>query len=363
MKYPPVHYHDYLGIDALLGSQKRRSEDYGNPAHDEMLFIIVHQAYELWFKQVLFELDSVLETFSSTQVDEKKMGRAVARLERVRDIITHTIGQIDILETMTPMDFLDFRDYLYPASGFQSFQWRMIETKLGLQADSRLAYSESPFWKSLHPTQQASMKTILGQKSLFELLEAWLERTPFLSDPGFDFWNSYEASVVKVLAADEDVVRANPRLNDADKEKTLKGIEVTRQTYLNLFNPEKYKELQAQGLVRFSAKALQGALFIQIYRDEPILQLPFRLLSCLIDLDEKMTEWRYRHALMAQRMLGKKIGTGGSSGHEYLKSATEKHKIFSDLVNLASFMIPHSQIPELPESIRRQMNYFRREQT
>jgi tryptophan 2,3-dioxygenase len=130
-----------------------------------------------------------------------------------------------------------------------------------------------------------------------------------------------------------------------------------------LFHPEKYLELQKQGLVRFSAKALQAALFIQIYRDEPILQLPFRLLSCLIDLDEKMTEWRYRHALMAQRMLGKKIGTGGSSGHEYLKSATEKHKIFSDLVNLASFMIPHSQIPGLPENIKRQMNYFMREQT
>lgn len=362
MKYPPVHYHDYLGIEALLGTQKRRSQDFGKPAHDEMLFIIVHQAYELWFKQVLFELDSVLEIFGTEKIEEKKMGRAVARLERIRDIITHTIGQIDILETMTPMDFLDFRDYLYPASGFQSFQWRMIETKLGLPVDQRLAYSESPFWRSLHPSQQEAMKKILSERSLFDGLESWLERTPFLSQPNFDFWKSYEQSVVNLLNEDEQVVRKNPRLNEADKEKTIKGLEATKQTYLNLFDPEKYRELQASGAVRFSSKALQAALFIMIYRDEPILQLPYRLLACLVDLDEKMTEWRYRHALMAQRMLGKKIGTGGSSGHEYLKSATEKHKIFADLVNLASFMIPSSQIPELPESIREQMNFFFRAQ-
>ncbi len=286
------------------------------------------------------------------------MGRAVARLERIKDIVAHTIGQIDILETMTPLDFLDFRDYLYPASGFQSFQWRLIETKLGLPIDQRLAYSDSPFWRSLHPTQQEAMQKVIAEKSLFDGLESWLERTPFLSHQNFDFWKSYQKAVFDILSADEDVVRKNPRLSDLDKQKTIQGLEATKQNFAHLFDPAKYKELQASGAVRFSAKALQAALFIQIYRDEPVLQQPFRLLACLVDLDEKMTEWRYRHALMAQRMLGRKIGTGGSSGHEYLKAATEKHKIFSDLVNLASFLIPRSQIPELPEELRRDMSYL-----
>lgn len=364
MKYPPVQYHDYLGLTSLLSSQKRRSEEFGAPAHDEMLFILVHQVYELWFKQILFDLDSVLEVFNQPQIEEKNMGRAVLRLERIKQIITHSIGQIDIMETMTPLDFLDFRDYLYPASGFQSFQWRLIETKLGLLNDQRLSYQDSPFWKSLIPEQQTQMVQVLAEKNLFSGVEAWLERTPFISRKDFDFWKSYENAVLGMLSADQEVVKKNPRMSKTEREKTLQNLELMKKNFTGLFTPEQYNEMQTKGEVRFSAKALQAALFVQIYRDEPALQLPHRLLSCLIDLDEKMTEWRYRHALMAQRMLGKKIGTGGSSGHEYLKSATEKHKIFSDLVNLASFLIPRSKIPKLPNQIESEMNfYFRKDNT
>jgi tryptophan 2,3-dioxygenase len=358
MKYPPVHYHEYLGIDALLSSQKRRSEEFGKPAHDEMLFIIVHQAYELWFKQMLFELDSVLELFKAPNIEEKKMGLAVARLERIHGIMTHIIGQIDILETMTPLDFLDFRDFLYPASGFQSFQWRLLETKLGLKPDQRLSFNDSPFWKSLQPDQQTIMQKVLSEPSLFDTIQSWLERTPFLSRRDFNFWNSYQQAVLGALSDDEQVVRKNPRLSEAERERSLKMIEATRSGFLNLFDADKFSELQKQGALRFSNQSLQAALFIQIYRDEPILQLPFRILACLADLDEKMTEWRYRHALMVQRMLGKKIGTGGSSGHDYLKAATEQHKIFSDLVNLSSYLIPRSQIPDLPDSLKKEMSYY-----
>src|SRR5690349_14537883 len=102
MKYPPLHYHDYLRLNDLLKAQKRRSEELGHPAHDEYLFITVHQVYELWFKQILVELDSVLEVFSQTPVSEKLMLQAQSRLERVVMILRHSIGQIDILETMTP---------------------------------------------------------------------------------------------------------------------------------------------------------------------------------------------------------------------------------------------------------------------
>lgn len=362
MKYPPVQYHDYLGLTPLLSSQKRRSEEFGAPAHDEMLFILVHQVYELWFKQILFDLDSVLEIFNQPHIEEKNMGRAVMRLERIKQIITHSIGQIDIMETMTPLDFLDFRDYLYPASGFQSFQWRLIETKLGLLNDQRLSYQDSPFWKSLLSEQQEQMVRVLSEKNLFSGIEAWLERTPFISREDFNFWKSYENAVLGMLTADQEVVKKNPRMSETEREKTLQNLELMKKNFTGLFTADQYQEMQKNGEVRFSAKALQAALFIQIYRDEPALQLPHRLLSCLIDLDEKMTEWRYRHALMAQRMLGKKIGTGGSSGHEYLKSATEKHKIFSDLVNLASFLIPRSKIPKLPNQIESEMNfYFRKD--
>ncbi len=111
------------------------------------------------------------------------------------------------------------------------------------------------------------------------------------------------------------------------------------------------------GNSRYSYKAMHAALLIQLHRDQPILQTPFRIIQALLDIDEAMTTWRYRHAMMAMRMLGQKIGTGGSSGHKYLSEATAKHKIFGDFFNLTTFFIPRSQVPPLPEEIARRMSF------
>lgn len=357
MKYPPVHYQDYLQLPKILDSQKLRSEEFGKMAHDELLFITVHQTYELWFKQILFELDSVLHVFADKNVPETEMGRAVARLERVVDIQKFINGQIDILETMTPLDFLDFREFLYPASGFQSLQWRFIETKLGLKSDQRLNYNQEPFYKSLKEEDQKKMQAVMQEPSLFELIEKWLERTPFLQTEDFNFWQQYQQAVKDLLASDREVVEKNPRLSPEDKKRNISMIQASLDSFDALFDAGKYQELQNQGQVRLSQKALHAALLIQLYREEPALQMPFRLIHSLLDLDEHMTQWRYRHTLMVHRMLGRKIGTGGSSGHDYLKSATEKHKIFTDFFNLTTFFIPRSQVPPLPNEIRKKMGF------
>lgn len=357
MKYPPVHYHDYLGLSKILSTQNRRSEEFKNPAHDEMLFIIVHQTYELWFKQMLFELDSVLEIFSKDKINESVMGTAVSRLERIVEIQKFINGQIDVLETMTALDFLEFREYLYPASGFQSFQWRSLETQLGLKADQRLAYNESPFYTALTQDQQAWIKSLMEKPSLFELVEKWLERTPFLNFQGFDFWESYKKNVLDSFDSEKAVIQNNPRLSDEEKKRNLGMLDGTLKTFEALFDESKYKDLQNQEYFRLSYRAIHAALLIQLYRDEPILQMPFRLLQALVNIDEHMTQWRYRHSLMAHRMLGRRIGTGGSSGHEYLKAATDKHKIFTDFFNLTTFLIPRSKVPKLPPALREKMGY------
>ncbi|HWU44338.1 MAG TPA: tryptophan 2,3-dioxygenase family protein, partial [Bdellovibrio sp.] len=271
MKYPPVHYHHYLDIDKLLSAQHPKSVEYKKPAHDEMLFIIVHQTYELWFKQIIFEIDSVLQTFHKTQIDEAEMGRASARLERVVSILKLIIGQVDVLETMTPLDFLDFRDMLYPASGFQSFQWRLIETKLGLRMTDRLAYNQSPFYKSLSESQQQDMLKVLNEPSLFDAIEKWLERTPFLQDENFNFWESYKQAVNNMFQDDINTVNNNPRLSDEDKIKNVQGLESSLKTFDALFDEKAFNELRAQGHFRLSYKALHAALLIQLYRDQPIL--------------------------------------------------------------------------------------------
>lgn len=357
MKYPAIQYHGYLGLEALLGSQKLKSEQYGKKAHDEMLFVIVHQTYELWFKQMLYELDSVLTTFSDKQIDESHMGTAVARLERIVMIQKFINNQIDILETMTPLDFLEFREFLYPASGFQSFQWRCFETKLGLKSDQRLNYNQQPFYLALLPEQQQEMMKVLKEPSLFEVIEKWLERTPFLQTQDFDFWKNYQQAVEDLAASDLQVVEMNPRLTDSERVKNRAQIQSSLETFEAIFDSNKYKELQERGYFRMSSKALQASLLIQLYREQPILQMPFRLIRALVDLDETMTQWRYRHSLMAHRMLGRKIGTGGSSGSDYLKSATDQHKIFSDFFNLTTFLIPRSMVPPLPAELKKKMGF------
>lgn len=357
MKYPAVHYHDYLGLTPLLNAQHPKSVEYGKPAHDELLFIIVHQTYELWFKQIIFELDSVLSSFAKSHVEETEMGVASARLERIVSILKMIIGQIDVLETMTPLDFLDFRDMLYPASGFQSYQWRLIETKLGLRSEDRLAYNQSPFYKSLSETQQKEILEIMNQPSLFDSVGKWLERTPFLQAENFNFWDAYKEAVSKMFQDDIDTVKNNDRLGAEEKAKNITGLEQQLKNFDVLFNEEAFEALRSQGQFRLSYKAMHAALLIQLYRDQPVFQIPFRIIRALLDIDETMTNWRYRHALMAMRMLGQKIGTGGSSGHKYLAEATAKHKIFGDFFNLTTFFIPRSQVPPLPKSLSEKMGF------
>lgn len=356
--YPPISYSDYLKTRELLGIQNLRSEEFGHPAHDEMLFIITHQTYELWFKQILTELDSVLVIFRNSAIDEVNMGTAVQRLQRITEIQKLLVQQISVLETMTPLDFLDFRDFLYPASGFQSLQNRMIENKLGLRPDQRLTYNSMPYTSFVNDEKKKQMLASESEGTLFEVVDAWLARTPFLRTGDFDFWNVYRETVDQVFAEDQDTVRNHPILKPEEKQRNLKEIQASHETFRALFDEAKYEELRDQGGFRLSYPALHAALLIQLYRDQPVFNLPFQLITALQDIDELMTTWRYRHTLMVHRMIGRKIGTGGSTGAQYLKSATEKHRVFSDFFNLATFLIPRSRLPDLPKTVREKLGFY-----
>ena len=144
-KTKPLYYADYLQLDKILKAQDLKSAEFGDPAHEEMLFIVIHQVYELWFKQIIHEIDSVAKIFNRDPVPEKDIGIAIARLGRIIEIQKILVAQIRVLETMTPMDFLDFRDYLLPASGFQSYQFRLTENKLGLKMEQRTKYNKQAY--------------------------------------------------------------------------------------------------------------------------------------------------------------------------------------------------------------------------
>jgi tryptophan 2,3-dioxygenase len=351
----PLYYADYLQLDRLLGSQQMQSALHGRPAHDEMLFIIVHQAYELWFKQVLWELDAVLAAFRSSPVPEEEVGQAVLRLGRILEIQRVLIQQVDVLETMTPLDFLDFRDDLIPASGFQSVQFRLIENKLGMRPGDRLQIHNASYTSRFTEEDAARVEASEKGPSLFDLVEDWLERTPFLNFGDFDFWREYRRAVDVMLSADRATIRSNPTLTEDEKATQLEGVEATASRFADVF--EKTGEPVSAPGRHLSQRALQAALLINLYRDEPILHLPFRLLTLLTDIDRNFTTWRQRHAQMVMRMIGTRIGTGGSSGHEYLDRTAERHKVFADLSALASFYIPRSALPRLPADVRSRMGF------
>ena len=138
----------------------------------------------------------------------------------------------------------------------------------------------------------------------------------------------------------------------------LQMLTGTEENFNSIFDSKIHDQLIKDGQRRLSYKATLAALFINLYRDEPILHLPFKLLSTLVEIDENFNLWRYRHSLMVLRMIGRKIGTGGSSGHQYLKATAEKYKIFDDLFNLSTFLIPRTELPGLPNELKKMLGFY-----
>ena len=358
MKKDKPSYKEYLHLDKILNSQHLKSSILDKPIHDEMLFIIVHQAYELWFKQIIHELNSVINYFEDDCVNETNINTVVLRLERVNNIQNLIVNQIKILESMTPMDFLEFRDLLNPASGFQSTQFRIIENILGLKRDKRLKFSKEDYTKFLSKEDKTLVEKIENGTTLFDEVQLWLERTPFLKDDEFDFWEAYKKSVTKMLDNDIKLIKENSYLSESGKNEQISNYEDIYNNYKILFNKEKYSEIQDSGAIKISQKACLAALFIMLYRHEPILHGPYRLLTKLIDIDHSLNSWRYSHALLAKRMIGSKIGSGGSSGYSYLRKTMEKHNVFNDFANLSTYLIPKSALPKLPKKLKNKLGYY-----
>lgn len=354
----PKKYSEYLQLDGLLDCQKLMSEVSGI-VHDEHLFIITHQAYELWFKQIIFELDSIRELFRTSVVDESKTLLIVHRLGRIATIMKLLVDQFEILETMTPLDFLEFRGFLEPASGFQSFQFRLIENKFGLNPESRIQYHHQSYSSVFdNPKHSEEIKKSEEDPSLHQLVANWLERTPGLESNVSDchFLKKYHAAVNRWI----QVEYYQPAMEETDTTKRdtkMALFEKQKGAFQSVLDPAKYDEYRERGDRRLSYKAFQGALFISLYRDAPRFHQPFQIITLLMDIDSLMTKWRYNHVVMVQRMIGSKFGTGGSSGYQYLRATvSDRYKVFLDFFNLSTFLIPRDYTPPLNSRMRRTLS-------
>jgi tryptophan 2,3-dioxygenase len=252
-------YTSYLAVDELLGLQRPLSE---GPEHDEMLFIIIHQTYELWFKQLIHEF-----TAAQQSLEQGDTHRSLAILGRIRTILKVCVTQIDILETMTPLQFNAFRGYLASSSGFQSAQFRKVEAILG-RRDSRMS-------GHLAPKDQQEIAAITSRKSL------WDSTLAYLNHRGHGIPNH-------ILNRDVST------------------------------HYESYEEIQE--------------ILLAVHKHDPESAM---VCERLVDIDEGLQEWRYRHVKMVERTIGSKTGTGGSSGVEYLAS-TLFAPVFADLWKIRS---------------------------
>ena len=333
-----LHYHDYLQLDKILNAQFPESDKNKLPAHDEMLFIVIHQAYELWFKQLHFETDSILAIMKKPALNDNspELQTVVHRLNRMNTILRVLVHQVDIMETMTSMDFLDFRDMLRPASGFQSWQFKELEAKLGLKFEHR--HGQNYYISQLRKEHVELIRKAEGNKSLLELLNSWLERMPLApswppskGEERNSFWHLYLTIYRESLVeAEKDNLAA------FEKVFMTQGTDTDRS---------------------LSPAASRVALFILLYRGYPLLQLPFQLLNSLLEIDEQLSSWRYRHMNMVHRMIGSRIGTGGSSGKDYLKGAADKHYVFKEIAQLNSFLIERRKLPVLPSAIEESLGF------
>jgi tryptophan 2,3-dioxygenase len=342
-----VHYHDYLQLDKILNAQAPESEKLSQPAHDEMLFIITHQAYELWFKQLHYEVNSIIEIMKKPALNDNspELQTVVHRLNRINTILRVLVHQVDILETMTPMDFLDFRDMLRPASGFQSWQFKELEAKLGLKFQHR--HGQEYYTSQLRKEHVDLIKNTESENSLLDLVNVWLERMPFFDndEDWKGFLSSKKENDLPVFWTEYRDRYANS-LAEAEKN----NLDAFKQLFINAAGTDDQPR-------SVSAKASRAAIFIMLYRGYPLLQQPFQLLNALLETDEQLSAWRYRHINMVHRMIGTRIGTGGSSGKDYLKAAADKHYIFKEIAQLTSFLIERKKLPALPQVIERKLGF------
>lgn len=249
-------YSRYLQLDKLLDLQRVRSVP---PEHDELLFIVIHQVYELWFKLLLHEFDKVKRDLSTND-----LFGAVATVKRIRTVLKTLVGQLDILETMTPMSFTAFRDRLETASGFQSWQYREVEFVLGFKRPKMVEAFEAG------SAQRRRLEQRLAERSVVDHFYDFLEQ---------------------------------------------QGVEI----------PRELRERDVRQPAGPDGRVQLGVL--RLYRERPDVAILFELMT---DLDEGLQEWRYRHVKLAERAIGNKRGTGGSTGVEYLKQSLFR-PVFHDL--------------------------------
>jgi tryptophan 2,3-dioxygenase len=337
-------YGNYLQIEKLLSLQDGPEGHDPLPCNDEMHFIVVHQAFELWFKIVIRELKEAHILLSVASVPEEDIPKIVHHLQRCVALFDLMAQQWKVMETLTPQDFLSFRDRLGTSSGFESWQMRAVEMLLGLESSQRIGGMDPMihFEKllaegTISSDVMADLKTIDASPSLNETMRTWLSRTPVNAIAGDkEVLNSYVERHLEIMKSHgEQVITHMVDIGHGEEESIRPRIESGIAGAEEFLRPD--GEIDA---------ARVGLLFIESYRELPLLAWPRRLLDTIVELEESMLLFRSHHARMVERMIGRRMGTGGSSGVDYL-DMTLKYRIFTDLWAVRTILVKRELLDDV----------------
>lgn len=368
MKRKPTAYWDYIKVEELLALQSGLEGSDAGLANDEVLFITVHQIDELWFKLIVRELVSVRDLFAKAPVPEQALAAAARGIRRMALLVKHVAAHFEVMETLTTRDYLAFRDKLSPASGFQSGQLREMEILLGLKDSARIALGhEHSYMKALksHDGSPSSAylrveKRLADRPTLLEAIEEWLYRTPIQgsqpSDPGDAakvqaFVDAYCEGHAR-SAEEAKALALSAALTPADEERLHQRYRAeveSARAYLEARDvPAGEVGAEAAEARRLKLSRIRAAIvFLESYRELPLLAWPRVIVDELVAFEQAFVIFRQRHARMVERVIGRRTGTGGSSGVDYLDQTALRYRVFNDLWAARTLLIRQALLPAL----------------
>jgi tryptophan 2,3-dioxygenase len=359
MPRKPTAYWDYIKVEELLSLQAGVEGDEARLSNDEVMFIAIHQIDELWFKLILRELVAVRNLFARPHVPEQALSDAVRGIRRMDVLLRHVAAHFELMETMTTRDYLAFRDKLSPASGFQSAQLREIEILAGLPDSDRIPLGhEHSYLQALRDADgkpsvalRRVEKRLADKPTLTGAIRDWLHRTPIQGSlPGQPgdaeqvraFIDSYAATHARAVHGAIELARTSA-LTPADEQRLQQRYEKEIAAARAFLLAEDAPEPERARTSRVRA----ALVFIESYRELPLLAWPREVIDAIVAFEQSFVIFRQRHARMVERIIGRRTGTGGSAGVEYLDNTALKYRIFPDIWAVRTLLVRKAELPAL----------------
>jgi tryptophan 2,3-dioxygenase len=355
----PTPYWDYIKVESLLSLQTGIGGAEGDLSNDEVMFVVVHQIDELWFKLILREMVAVRNLFARAPVPEQALASAVRGIRRMEAILQQLAAHFALMETMTTRDYLGFRDKLTGASGFQSAQMREIEILMGLAEVERVPLGpEGSYLTALEEadgTESPALRRVRArlkdQPSLREAVLEWVHRTPIQgSTPSQPddaarvraFAEAYLGTQRAAVERGLERALAQP-MTEHDRERLQKRAAAeTASARAYLLADDASEQTRAR-----MSRIRCALVFIESYRELPLLAWPREVIDGLTSFEQAFVIFRQRHARMVERMIGRRTGTGGSAGVDYLDTTALRYRVFRELWAVRTLLVRAQDLPRL----------------